>query len=136
MCKTTNIQIKRLHTGWAAARLERIGRLRQLINVKFWPLWIKMTIIIFVHKIMHNFQIGYNFFKQFFKSNLYSGRILCKSVKSDIILKKINRVLRSATQGWIHRDLIKKKKKSNNITQFKFWLSLYPLLILTRTPFK
>ena len=53
-------------TGWAAARLERVGRLRHLIDVKFLYLLIKMTINIYVSKLMHNFKIGFKFVKLFF----------------------------------------------------------------------
>ena len=51
-----------------------------------------------------------------------------------ILFSKINRFLRSTTQGSILTDVIK-KMNYNCINRFKFCLSLYPLLILTRTPF-
>ena len=81
----TNANIKYVQFNWiscctlvpgrAAARLEREGTLRHLLNVKFLHLWIEMTIIIFASKIMHKFQIRFDFAKHFFKSNLYFGCI-------------------------------------------------------------
>ena len=55
--------------------------------VKLSHLWIKITNIIFVYKIMHNFKIRSNFVKDLIKSNLYLGCILWQSVKSDFTLK-------------------------------------------------
>ena len=52
-----------------------------------------------------------------------------------ILFSKINRFLSSTTHGSIRTDLIK-KMNYNYKTRFKFYLFLYPLLILTRIPFK
>ena len=69
-----------------------------------------------------------------FPNQTYILAVFNEKASKVILFWKINRFLRSTTQGSIHRDLI--KKNYNYITRFKFWSSLYSLLMLTCTPFK
>ena len=83
---------------------------------------------------MQNFKIGFNSVKHFFKSNLYLGRIYWQKVKSDFILK--NKSIFTFKATGLDTPIFDKKITYNYITRFKLCLSLYPFLILTRTPFK
>ena len=58
---------------YSAPWLQRVGRPQRLLNCGFCES--KGQLLFFVKKIMHNFKIGFNFAKYFFKSNLYLGCI-------------------------------------------------------------
>ena len=64
-------------------------------------------ILFFVKKIMHNFKIGFKFVKTFFIVTYILAQFNGETSKV-ILVKKINRFLRSMTQGLINRDFIKK----------------------------
>ena len=83
---------------------------------------------------MYNFKIGLSLVNAFLNQT-YMLAVVNGERSKVILFSKINRFLRSKTQGSISIDLIK-KMNYNYITRFKFRLSLYPLLIPTRTPFK
>ena len=67
----------------------------------------KRQILFFVNKAMHNFNIRYNFVKNFL-SHTFILAVFNHKTSTVILSKKINRLLRSTTQGSIHRELIKK----------------------------
>ena len=123
-------------TAWLGCCQAREGG-RHLINVKFLQLWNKMTIIIFLaNKIMHNFQIEFDFVKLFLNQTYILVVFNLKTSKG-ILFWKINRFLRSTTKGSMSQYTKNWSKINYNFwTRFKFWLSLYSFWILTRTPFK
>ena len=83
-------------------------------------------------EIMHDFKIGLIFVKDFLIQTYILAVFKGETLKV-ILFSKLNRFLRSMTQGSIRTD---KKMDYNYITRLKFCFSLYPLLILTCTPFQ
>ena len=79
---------------------------------------------------MYKFKIGFKFVKNFFNLNLYFGR----NVKSDLILK--NKLIFTLNDTGLDTYRFVQKINYTYLSRYKFLLSLYPLLILTRTPFK
>ena len=84
-----------------------LGCRKAATPVKLLHFWIKMTIIIFDSKIMHNFKIGFNFAKHFFKIKpIFWPYLMTKHHKWFYFEKKS--IFTLTTHGLIYRDLINK----------------------------
>ena len=78
---------------------------------------------------MHNFKIVFECVKDLLNSNLYFGRM---GETSKVFKFKKKSIFKFNDTG-LDTHRFDQKLKYNYINRFKFCLSLYPLLVLTRT---
>ena len=84
---------------------------------------------------MQLFEIGFKVIKNFLKSNLYILDVFNDNT-TKVKFYFFNWLLHIYNDTGLDTQRFDQKINYNYITLFKFWLSLYPLLILTRTLFK